>query len=733
MLLLLVKLFRPQEVRDFWLLQGLGLLQVALGCVLAVDLVFGALLLGYLACALGCLTLFHLCSGARGRPQAQAVQGQLSAVWCLLTPAACLLPAAVPAVLLFLALPRLGQGAWEPFTLFGGRGALNARWQTGFSEQIDLNRTGEVEVNEEVALTVTATDAQGEPKPDLPDGQRWRGAVLDYYHGGCWRNGYLAPLANLPPRGTGSVFHLTGPAGAIGRRSAERGVEERLLDLGPRQYFLTFQFQPRKAGGLFLADPVVERPAPETGTDNTTRAGGVADTGPAEVPVLSLRPGPFLFYRFQGTLIPNLLVSRNECHYRQVTMPREDPNLTPASGLLEGYLLYLSFQPSLPRLREWADHLLQKVIARPEYHLTAGDLDWQPFPGLLDPAVAAPEPGGPQQPVPGRFLKPHCWEKASRALTEYLAHSGEYTYSLDLRRDDVTLDPTVDFLCNVKEGHCDRYAGGLALLLRSLGVPCRVVKGFRGQENQGDGTYLVRQSHAHSWVEALVVRPAAGREAASREEAKTWPRYWWALDPTPATDAPKGPGFSLNRFWENCLQGGWTFWRELIVDYSGERQEGLLEDLWQGLTSNKALVGRGWRRAAVLFGLLLVCLAGLVVRRWRRRGRFRPRKGVSAGAAVPFYGRLLAILERRCRLHPQPAQTPREFAAAARSHLAACGGAVADVPVRVAALLYRVRYGREPLTEDERRAVEEQLDRLEAVLRDSGAAGAKVENQPMPA
>ena len=63
MALMLVKLFRrpgPAGVGEFWLLQGLGLLQVGLGCVLANGPAFGPLLAAYLAAALPCLALHYL-------------------------------------------------------------------------------------------------------------------------------------------------------------------------------------------------------------------------------------------------------------------------------------------------------------------------------------------------------------------------------------------------------------------------------------------------------------------------------------------------------------------------------------------------------------------------------------------------------------------------------------------------------------------------------------------------
>src|SRR5262249_22995870 len=52
MALLLVRLFRPRVPGDFWVLQGLGLLQVALGCVLTSSTLFGVVLLAYLVAAL---------------------------------------------------------------------------------------------------------------------------------------------------------------------------------------------------------------------------------------------------------------------------------------------------------------------------------------------------------------------------------------------------------------------------------------------------------------------------------------------------------------------------------------------------------------------------------------------------------------------------------------------------------------------------------------------------------
>lgn len=77
--------------------------------------------------------------------------------------------------------------------------------------------------------------------------------------------------------------------------------------------------------------------------------------------------------------------------------------------------------------------------------------------------------------------------------------------------------PVASFL-ELKRGHCELYATTLALAARSIGVPSRVVNGYYGGEwNELGGFYLIRQQHAHSWVEAWV------------------DEKWQRFDPTPAS------------------------------------------------------------------------------------------------------------------------------------------------------------------------------------------------------
>ena len=87
----------------------------------------------------------------------------------------------------------------------------------------------------------------------------------------------------------------------------------------------------------------------------------------------------------------------------------------------------------------------------------------------------------------------------------YLRESGEFSYSLKMDVADPTIDPVEDFLVNRKAGHCEYFASALAMLLRSVGIPARVVNGFKGGDwNDLAQILYVRQKHAHSWVEVYL-------------------------------------------------------------------------------------------------------------------------------------------------------------------------------------------------------------------------------------
>src|SRR5262249_2692810 len=65
--------------------------------------------------------------------------------------------------------------------------------------------------------------------------------------------------------------------------------------------------------------------------------------------------------------------------------------------------------------------------------------------------------------------------------------------------------PLEDFLFQGRRGHCLYFATAMAVMLREVGVPSRVVSGFAGGTYNSFGRfYAVRGRDAHAWVEARV-------------------------------------------------------------------------------------------------------------------------------------------------------------------------------------------------------------------------------------
>lgn len=59
-------------------------------------------------------------------------------------------------------------------------------------------------------------------------------------------------------------------------------------------------------------------------------------------------------------------------------------------------------------------------------------------------------------------------------------------------------------LFDAHAGYCDYYASAMATMARSLGIPARVVVGFaRGEFNDENRNYRVRERDAHTWVEVF--------------------------------------------------------------------------------------------------------------------------------------------------------------------------------------------------------------------------------------
>jgi transglutaminase-like putative cysteine protease len=336
--------------------------------------------------------------------------------------------------------------------------------------------------------------------------------------------------------------------------------------------------------------------------------------------------------------------------------------------------------------------------------------------------------------IPGRGRE--ATVARARALEAHLRDSGLFGYSLHMDVVDPDLDPVEDFLVNRKEGHCEYFASALALLLRSIDIPARLVNGFKGGDwNDLTQTMNVRQKHAHSWVEAFV-------DVSSQKEA-----IWLTLDPTPGAERARSVaqvgGLAGNfRPFTDLVRHIWVFY---IVGYDGDRQNRLLyapmRQMIGWVRTKYAELGRLLHRGFAIFhfqslgafislrgfivtffllslvaaGAHLLYRLGLRLLRWYR-GPVPESTSLTAG--ILFYRRLVQVLAH-LELERTPAETQGEFALRAAKVLTGHGPdtqPVADVPQQVVDAFYRVRFGHLKLEPASLQELDARLDALEASL-----------------
>jgi protein-glutamine gamma-glutamyltransferase len=149
--------------------------------------------------------------------------------------------------------------------------------------------------------------------------------------------------------------------------------------------------------------------------------------------------------------------------------------------------------------------------------------------------------------------------------------NASFTYTLSpplLGRDSVD-----DFLFDTQAGFCEHYSAAFVVLMRSAGIPARVVTGYQGGWWNALGEYLlVRQSDAHAWSEVWLQG-----------------RGWVRVDPTASVNpvrveagaaaANSGSAWSVGSWWlgmRNQLDVINRMWTQTIVQFSALRQKNLL-------------------------------------------------------------------------------------------------------------------------------------------------------------
>jgi len=187
------------------------------------------------------------------------------------------------------------------------------------------------------------------------------------------------------------------------------------------------------------------------------------------------------------------------------------------------------------------------------------------------------------------------------------------TYRLDPPVPRQGQDAVDHFLFDAQTGFCEHFASAEVVLLRSLGIPARLVTGFTGGEPASAGRRLIRAKQAHAWVE--VWYPGVG---------------WVSSDPTAGATPAESSGSWLSRV--------------------------------TAAISKALATGRG--RALIAAGLVTVVVAAWgvwwLVRRRRAVRRTAPRSVVFGGPLLSAFGRLEVAMATTGQASP-PAETLSEL------------------------------------------------------------------------
>ena len=183
-----------------------------------------------------------------------------------------------------------------------------------------------------------------------------------------------------------------------------------------------------------------------------------------------------------------------------------------------------------------------------------------------------------------------AYEKAL-AIQAYLTRN--YRYSLDAPLAEQE-QPLEEFLFSRKTGYCEHYATAMVIMLRTVGIPARLVTGFLTTEWNGYGNYyVVRQQDAHAWVEVYL--PHSG---------------WMTMDPTPTEDNVTAGG-PVWQVFGPIVDNIRLQWNRLFVQYSAADQLAVVQEL---KAEGVSVRSKALDSMTALFGAFMTVLSGIVTR-----------------------------------------------------------------------------------------------------------------------
>lgn len=216
-------------------------------------------------------------------------------------------------------------------------------------------------------------------------------------------------------------------------------------------------------------------------------------------------------------------------------------------------------------------------------------------------------------------------------------------------------NPMDQFLFGTRRGFCEHYAYAFVVMMRSVGIPARIVGGYLGGEiNPVNRTVIVHQFDAHAWTEVWL--EGEGWVRVDPTAAVAPDRILYGLERAVASEgsflatSPLSPLRYRGINWINSLRlryDALTYrWQSWVVGFDGQAQFDLLRGVLGEISVSRSL--------GVLLGsgALTIALVALFLFRDRRP------------APRPIYEEELARFQKvlwQRGLEPLPGETPAQL------------------------------------------------------------------------
>lgn len=353
-----------------------------------------------------------------------------------------------------------------------------------------------------------------------------------------------------------------------------------------------------------------------------------------------------------------------EPHHKNWMFALELPGEIPAGAAMSADYRLLAKTPLSSRIRYDAVSVMTSLngVQESQHHLRA--------------ALQLPPDSNPRARALARTLRDQSADNEAllrRMLSYFRGQRLIYTLQPPLLGEH-SVD---EFLFDTRRGFCEHFASSFVFMMRSAGVPARVVTGYQGGErNPVDGFMVVRQSDAHAWAEVWLA--GKGWQRVDPTAASAPSRIEFGLVAAVPSDDPVPLFIRADLEWLRAARFRWdalgNAWNQWVLGYNALRQREVLQRLgirkpdWQTMVLALATAG----------GALMIALTLWTVRRRAERDPLHH--------AWERFGLKLD----RSGLPRSPWEGPHDYAqriAASRPHM---GSSTSEI----AQLYIRLRYGR---------------------------------------